>query len=388
MTSLVLSRIFPPRVGGSGRWMWELYRRLPPSEYVLAVGKHPRHSEFDRSHALRLVRMPLDLRDDDYFNFRGLANCMSAWRGLGGLGRNVGAHATHAASALPEGWLALLLKLSHGWPYLCYAHGEEVTLAGNGRMSSRGLRWMTRAVLKGANLVIANSRNTAEILRKDWHLSEHRVRLLHPGVDTGVFVPGARGAAERAQLGWDNRTVILTVARLERRKGHERLMRALPAIRAAVPNVLWSIVGDGEERSGLEHLAHQQGIDHIVEFRGEVDDRELVDCYQRSDLFVLPNVAFGGRIEGFGMAILEAQACGTPVVAGASGGTAEAMNCPTTGRLVKSDDSAELAETVIDLLADPGHLERMRAAARTWVEQRFDWNLLLPQAQRLWAAFL
>ena len=366
--------------------MWELYRRLPQTEYVLAVGEHPLQAEFDRSHSLRLTRMPLHLADDRYASLAGCVGSLRAWRTLGQLGRSAGARLTHAASALPEGWLAMLLKLAYGWSYVCYAHGEELKLARTGRMSSRQLRWMTRVVLHRANLVIANSRNTADILRSEWRLPATQVRVLHPGVDTEIFLPAERLPEQRAELGWDNRTVMLTVARLEKRKGHERMIRALPDIRAAVPSLLYSVVGDGPRRSRLEEIARDHGVSEIVQFRGEVGDDELIRCYQQSDLFVLPNLALGGDIEGFGMVLLESQACGTPVVAGASGGTAETMSCPSTGRLVASDDSAELAGTVIDLLSDRDRLHRMRGAAREWVSQGFDWSLLVPEAVRLFSA--
>ena len=147
----------------------------------------------------------------------------------------------------------------------------------------------------------------------------------------------------RARLGWGERRVVLTVGRLQKRKGHDMMIRALPAIRRAVPDVLYAIVGDGEERAALEQLAEQEGVRQSVQFLGEVDDETLVRCYQQCDLFALPNRQVGGDIEGFGMVLLEAQACGRPVLAGASGGTAETMRVPETGRVVPCDRPQELA---------------------------------------------
>jgi phosphatidylinositol alpha-1,6-mannosyltransferase len=150
-----------------------------------------------------------------------------------------------------------------------------------------------------------------------------------------------------------------------------------------VPDVLYAIAGEGEEHRALEALVAREGLAESVQFLGEVDDPTLVQCYQQCDLFLLPNRQIGSDIEGFGMVLLEAQACGRPVVAGASGGTAETMQVPRTGRLVSCEAPDELAALVASLLADPGMLERMGQAAREWVVERFDWAALSRQAQDL-----
>src|SRR5690606_26326033 len=155
------------------------------------------------------------------------------------------------------------------------------------------------------------------------------------------------------------RPVILTVGRLQKRKGHDQMLRALPAIRAAVPDILYVIAGNGEERDALETLMESLGLQNHVQFCGEITDSELVDCYQQCDLFVLPNRQIGDDLEGFGMVLLEAQACGKPVVAGNSGGTLEAMFPEKTGRLVRCDSPDELSKAVIDLLRDPDRLRQM-----------------------------
>jgi phosphatidylinositol alpha-1,6-mannosyltransferase len=389
MTALVISKVFPPQVGGTGRWFWELYRRLPRLDYLLAVARHQHQEAFDRTHDLRVARVPLDMSELGILSQRGVTGYWQALRALGQVASSAGAGMTHAGSPLPEGWLALLLKARFGWPYLCFIHGEDVkrVSAGGleGRMASRELRWMTRAVLSGADLIVVNSRSTEEILCTEWSLPNRRLRLLHPGVDTTRFAPSARCETRRAELGWQGRTVVLTVGRLERRKGHERMIRALHAVRLAFPRILYAIVGDGEERTRLAAFAEREGLSQHVQLLGEVDDEALVNCYQQCDLFVLPNLALGRTIEGFGIVLLEAQACGKPVVAGVSGGTAETMHTPETGRLVLSERSDELAGEVIELLSNGDRLQRMGLAARQWAVEHFDWTVLVPRAQDLFA---
>jgi phosphatidyl-myo-inositol dimannoside synthase len=88
-------------------------------------------------------------------------------------------------------------------------------------------------------------------------------------------------------------------------------------------------------------------------------------------------------IEGFGMVLLEAQACGRPVLAGASGGTAETMRVPQTGRIVSCEGPHELTRSLAELLRQPDLLERMGVAGRAWVVDRFDWTALARQAEHL-----
>jgi phosphatidylinositol alpha-1,6-mannosyltransferase len=116
-----------------------------------------------------------------------------------------------------------------------------------------------------------------------------------------------------------------------------------------------------------------------------VDDAALVRCYQQCDLFALPNRQVGQDIEGFGMVLVEAQACGRPVLAGASGGTSETMRVPETGCVAPCEGPDLLAAAVAELLGDVERLERMGAAARQWVVEHLDWGALSRQARELFA---
>jgi phosphatidylinositol alpha-1,6-mannosyltransferase len=379
MTTLLISDNFPPKTGGSGRWFWEVYRRLPREHYHIAAGEDARQEVFDRTHDLRVTRLPLSLQS------WGMCSPRSLWgygRSIGRLARLAAAHRVtrvHTGRCLPEGVMSLGLKHWMGLPYLCYIHGEDINTA----LTSRELRWLVGRVLRGASLLIANSQNTARLLAADWGQSSERVQVLHPGVDTQRFVPAARDPEVRTDLGWGDRPVVLTVGRLQRRKGHDTMIRSLSRVRRSIPRILYAILGDGEERASLEELVRQEGLQEHVQFLGEVDDARLVACYQQCDLFVLANRAVGKDIEGFGMVLLEAQACGRPVVAGDSGGTAETMCVGETGRVVDCETPDSLTEVVIDLLRQPEQLARMGSAGRWWVTENLDWTVLARQAEEL-----
>lgn len=382
--TLLLSEIFPPMTGGSGRWFWEIYRRMPRSQFTIAASHGPQAAELDRTHNLDVVRLPLTLTDWGMTSPSCLAAYWRAFWSVAHVVKDRGIERIHAGRCVPCGWIALGLKQLYGIPYDCYVHGEDANVASSGVadgvLSSRQLRLMTKLVLKNVDRVIANSHNSARIVRDQWGVPAERVQLLHPGCDTNYFVPVPKSREIRDQLGWGGRPVIVTAGRLQKRKGQDMVIRALSTIRQAIPDVLFAIIGDGEEREPLKALTIAEGQQDHVLFMGKVSDEVLKQSYQQADLFVLANRQVGTDIEGFGMVLLEAQACGTPVVAGASGGTAETMHQGETGYVVPCDEPDELAALLIQLLSNPARLEAMGKAARSWVEEQFDWEVLAQQA--------
>lgn len=379
MKALLLSEIFPPQTGGSGRWFFEIYSRLPRESVFVAAGQHDRQSAFDESHNMNVERLNLTMPDWGIRSWSAARDYWRLFRELRSLIARENITEIHCGRCLPEGWLAFLLSKVSGIPYISYVHGEDVESAA----TSRELSWMTHRVLRNASFLVANSQNTARLLTDNWQLSDDHVRVLHPGVDASRFVPAARDHEVRSQLGWDDRTVILTVGRLQKRKGHDVMVRALQAIRKDVPDVLYVIVGDGEERSHLHRLVRELELGEHVRFLGEIDDRTMIRCYQQCQLFALPNRQVGRDIEGFGMVLVEAQACGRPVLAGASGGTAETMNVGTTGIVIPCEEPERLASEVSALLLDTDRLGQMGSAARPHVVEHLDWNALTRDAATL-----
>jgi len=397
--TLLISEVFPPQTGGSGRWFWEVYSRLPRELVCVAAGEHAGGEEFDRGHEVNVVRLPLAMPTWGLRSVAGLRGYWRLYRALKRLVRDERIRTVHAGCVLQEGWLAWMLNRWCGLPYVVYVHGEELNIGAN----SRELAWMMRRVFGRAERVIVNSRNTGRLLQP-WGVPAAKVTVLHPGVDTERFCPiadcGLRIADSGNSIGNPKseirnsnsirnpqsairNPVILTVGRLQKRKGQDMLIRALPRIREAVPGVVYAIVGDGDQRGALEGLARETGVADCVRFLGEVGDAEMIRRYQQCDLFVLPNREVNGDIEGFGMVLVEAQACGKPVFAGDSGGTAETMQRGVTGEIVDCTSPETLAAAVIELLRDPARRERMGRAARDWAVERFDWASLTAEAAEL-----
>jgi phosphatidylinositol alpha-1,6-mannosyltransferase len=377
---LLLTEIFPPTVGGSGRYFYELYSRLPPGVVTVVAPEHLDAAQFNPPSSIDLVRIPMTIGDRGLRTWQGLKFYLGVARRLKAIIRERNISIVHCGRNLPEGFVGYLLKLMTGTPYLFYTHGEDIGVC----YHSRELAWMTRRVMSGSAGAIANSNNTLRLLKEQWHFPGNKAYVIQPGMDASRFAIADKDMSLRHRLGWANRKVILTVGRLQRRKGHDMLIRALSAIRAVHPTVLYAIIGTGQDESYLRELANTEGVAEAVQFLGSVTDTEMTVTYQQCDLFALPNREIQGDIEGFGMVLLEAQACGKPVLAGNSGGTAETMNPGETGVVVDCTAPQPLADTIIELLADPDRLQAMGSAARPWVESQFDWPQRASVAQAVW----
>jgi phosphatidyl-myo-inositol dimannoside synthase len=379
VTILLLSQVFPPRTGGSGRWLWELYRRLSGLNVHIVAGDVAGAESFDRFASLPITRLPMDFASWGLLNLRGAAGYARGIPALGAMVKNCKPDIIHCGKCLPEGLLALAMKRWKGIPFACYVHGEELALA----RTTRELSFLAKLVLQSATRIVANSDHSMKMVVDQWSVPAAKVTVMHPGVDTTRFVPAAASAAIRTRLGWDGRRVILTVGALQKRKGQDMMIRALPAIRARCPDVLYAIVGQGWEQTYLELLAAQNGVADIVQFRGVPADEELIALYQQCDLFALPNRQVGWDFEGFGIALIEAQACGKAVIAGASGGAPETLRPHETGEVVVCDEPTALAETTVAMLDAPRRRAEMGACGREWVVGKFDWPVLARQARAL-----
>jgi glycosyltransferase involved in cell wall biosynthesis len=185
-----------------------------------------------------------------------------------------------------------------------------------------------------------------------------RVTVLRNGVDLDLFKLMDRDIA-RADLGLTRRT-LGSVGWLIERKGHHHAIRALPAL----PDTDLLIVGEGPERSSLERLAAAEGVRDRVRFLGRVEQTHLPKIYNALDALVLASSR-----EGWANVLLEAMACGTPVVASAVWGTPEVVTTPEAGVLMKSLDRQGVVEGVTQLFSSYPE----RAETRRYAE-RFSWD--------------
>jgi phosphatidylinositol alpha-1,6-mannosyltransferase len=211
-----------------------------------------------------------------------------------------------------------------------------------------------------------------------------KIHVIYPGVDTeALHANHEMVLAVRRRHHLEESPVLLTMGRLQRRKGQDMVIRALPRILQKFPTVKYVIAGTGEETSSLQQLAHDVGVSEKVIFAGYVPDSEQGAYYAACDVFIMPNRQIGPDIEGFGMVFLEAGAAGKPVIGGRSGGTGEAILEGETGLRVDGTNEEEIAAAVIALLSDPQRARAMGECGRRRVKAEFSWHSVVQRTRLL-----
>ena len=212
-------------------------------------------------------------------------------------------------------------------------------------MHARGRNWIEGRVLRHCNRIIVLSHYTREKLQRVHGIPGDRVDVVPGGVDLIRFRPAGDKAAARKELSIpQDRFVLLTVRNLVPRMGLDRLVLAMQAVAAKIPQVFLVIGGHGPIRDELLALVNRLGLRDHVHMAGFIPEEALVRYYQMADLFVLPS----RDLEGFGMVTLEALACGLPVLGTPLGGTQEILTRWDPGFLLSDSRPQTMAQGIID----------------------------------------
>jgi phosphatidylinositol alpha-1,6-mannosyltransferase len=381
LKTLLITENFPPKSGGSGRWFWELYSRLPQNEYEILAGDELAAEKYDSDAKIHILRGNLTSSEWGFKSSIGLKFYFKSALLVRKIIKQRQITQLHCGRVLPEGVIAWLLNLFTGIPYVCYVHGEDLETA----QSSREQYFICGQVIKRAKAIICNSQNSANIVAKFGKQAASKTQVLHPGVDSNIFVPKQRNQESLTSLNWIDKIVVLTVGRLQARKGQDMMIKAIPEILKAKPNFLYAIVGDGEEFDALVKLSTELEVERHVQFLRGITDEQMIECYQQCDLFILPNRTIDNDIEGFGMVLVEAQSCGKPVIAGDSGGTKETMLLGESGVIIDATQPSNIASTVVGMLSDEQKLKDMGSKGREHVLKSLDWKALVQRAKELFA---
>jgi glycosyltransferase involved in cell wall biosynthesis len=267
----------------------------------------------------------------------------------------------------PDGVAAMLLGRHFNKPVVITARGSDINIIPRFRLPRAMIRW---AAARAAGIV-----TVCDALKKslvELGVDAAKIEVWRNGVDLARFRPGDRDAARR-RIGFTG-TTLLSVGNLIPLKGHDLAIGAL----AALPDMRLAIVGDGPERPNLEHLAARLGVADRVRFFGRLAHDALPEIYLAADVLLLLSTH-----EGMANVLLEAMACGTPVVATDVGGTPEVVAVPGAGEIVADRDPATVAAAIGRVVAR--RLDRQ--AVRTHAEQ-FSWDATANGLRELLAAIV
>jgi len=243
------------------------------------------------------------------------------------------------------------------------------------RLHAEGRNLIEARVLRRCSRIIALSRYTQEKLQRVHGIPGDRVEIVPGGVDLARFHPAGDKAIVRNELGIpQDLFVLLTVRNLVPRMGLDRLVLAMQAVAAKIPQTLLVIGGAGPLRDELLDLVNRLGLRDHVRMAGFIPEETLARHYQMADLFVLPT----RDLEGFGMVTLEALACGVPVLGTPVGGTQEILAPWDESFLLSNGLPRTLAQGIIEchrrLHACSGQAQAVSRRCREFAEAHYSWD--------------
>lgn len=361
---------YPPRIGGIAAYSNGIARGLSIHCKVIVLA--PRISgfrAFDRKQpyrTIRVVNLPVMREIIFLFTLIWLASTKKI-------------NFIYNTVWFPCGIISLAVHFLFGTPYSIAAHAseildDEITLK---RKIKKKFKKLKILALKKAQLNFSVSHFTKDKLIH-MGVPPEKIVLIPNGVDSKWFHPDTNSSWIKQRYGLEGKRVLLTVARLDKHKGHDFVLRALRShIVEKFPNVVYLIVGEGPERKNLQKLADYLDLNEKVIFVGLVKDDQIPAFYNCCDVFIMPSREIEGRadlIEGFGIAYLEANACAKPVIGGRSGGTQDAVIDGQTGLLVDPTNIRTLSEAVCKLLSDNEYASLIGRQGRKRTEDFLSWE--------------
>lgn len=294
------------------------------------------------------------------------------------LHRKHGFDVIHAQWLLPNGFIGAVLCKIYKLPLVITMQGSDMLVA----KQNPFFKWLATWTLKQTAMV---TRVTPTFLPELAALGVPDAKrcLIPNGVDPKAFLPASHKqlAALRKALSIpaDN-LIVFALGRIVLKKGFDFLVQVLPLVCKEMPNITFIIGGDGTDLDRLKTLTKELGISESIRFPGTITRADVPIYFYLCDIFTLPAVFDPkGNVDGCPNVILEAMACGKPVVASNISGIPGVVKNGETGMLVKEKNVEELAAALVDLLTDTEKREEFGRAGRERILNELTWDKIIEQ---------
>ena len=394
---------FPPLRGGIHTWLYSICKNFTTDRVTCIVEKAENAEKFDQQQEFKIIRSESEadvtftllikklfivlaffyryvkpqnisfksivlgikvFNSMNYMQINYIVQNYFAWISKGDAGNE---NFVLCGTVLPVGIIAFLHSLFFKKPYAVLAHGQEIL----SWKTSKKYAKLLKIIYQNAYLVVANSHYTKSLLLD--FVEDEKIQIIHPGANKAVFFPKPKSVHLLKKYNLNQKTVLLTTSHLVERKGHDYVLKAIANLIKNFPDLVYLIVGRGPNRNRLEFMTRKLGIMNSVIFAGYIKDELLVDYYNLCDIFIMPSRITGNSVEGFGIAYIEANACGKPVIGGHAGGVPDAVLHEQTGLLVDPVNTAEI-ETAIRKLLQPDYANTLGVNGKNRVQNELNWK--------------
>jgi len=356
---VVITRNFPPDIGGMQSLMEGLSIGLSSHGEVKVFADHyPNCEEYDAKSKLDIERMS-GLKVIRKFRKAFLINDF--------LKKN------KVKALFFDHWKSLEhinIEYLNNIPNFCLIHSKEI----NHEIGSSLNKRMNK-VFKKAKFIIANSRYTKS-LGVELGLEENKIHVINPGTFYPLTVYQEEKNNAKSFFG-SAFPKIITVARLDKRKGHQNILMTIKNLIPTFPDIKYICVGDGEEKSNLESLIKQLDIESYVVMLPRINEKLKNALISEANLFLMPSVMYKKSVEGFGISFIEAATYGVASIGGKIGGQADAIEEGKSGFLCDGNDLNSIYETILKFFHnDQYKILGLQAKERS---KKFKWDNIVKQ---------
>tara|TARA_Y100001935_G_scaffold130046_1_gene107780 strand:- start:30 stop:1112 length:1083 start_codon:yes stop_codon:yes gene_type:complete len=348
---IIVTRSFPPEVGGMQNLMWGLTCSLAKYNLVKVFADfHEKYKEHDEKVSFSIDRVG---------GIKLLRKHRKSYLVNEFIKKN-----KNVSCVIADHWKSLeLIKTSK--KKICLIHSKEI----NHKKGS----FANRRILKAFNnidKVVANSEYTKN-LAIDIGIDESKIIVINPG----VFPPKEidKSTIEEAENILKNKNPrLITVSRFDKRKNHEKVIMALKNLKQMYPNIIYTCIGYGEEEENIRKLTNELELNEQVVFLNNISQDLKNALVSKSNLFVMPSIIHKSSVEGFGIAYVEAAQYGIPSIGGKDGGASDAIKNNETGIICDGNNLDEIYSS-IDLILKNNSFVEMGKKAK-YYSTKFEWN--------------
>lgn len=346
-TILLITSEFPPLPGGIGNHACMLAKYLQKNGFEVSVVTDFRDKNQDIVFDAKQIFTVYRIRRNFFTYVQRIIKAFSLMR----------KNQTVICSGKFSLWTGALLKLffpkKH---YIAVIHGSEL-IAGNGFLNK-----LTHTSLRKFDRLIAVSNFT-----KNTALKSHPNRDIMV-INNGIELPATEHLHHRPEG-----VHLLTVGNLTFRKGQQNVIQTLPDLLKIFPDIHYHCIGIPTEKKTFSDLAESLGVAEKITFYGVLSEEEKIEILKKSSIFVMLSEVTKNDLEGFGIAVIEANALGIPAIGSKNSGVADAIRDGFSGFLVQQNHSEEILEAVQHIMAD---YDTFSKNAREW-SRKFDWNVII-----------
>ena len=356
---LIITRSFPPEVGGMQNLMWGLTKELSKSYMLKVFADHQEdHKVFDEQVSFSVERVG-GIKLFRKYRKAQLINEFIKENKVDGI--------------IADHWKSLeLIKTNK--KKICLIHSKEINHEKRSNLNKRAIE-----VLNNVDVVVANSEFTKNLAIK-CGVDENTIIIINPGVDR-IKEINKKSLDKVENLLKHKSPRLITISRFDKRKNHEKVIMALRNLKQIYPSIIYICIGYGDEEKNLKKLVEELNLKEQVMFFKDISNELKNSLLAKSNIFVMPSIIYKKSVEGFGIAYIEAAQYGVPSIGGVDGGAADAIAHEKTGLICDGNNLDEIYSSINSMLENKKYLEYGKAAKEN--STKFNWDEIIKKYNKI-----